>query len=91
MKIHKKGHNHEAQTSRDSKRRRDKEQIRTQIRTTQTYTEELQLKNRIGTVSRIHSWGLEPVLLARNYTLNSDAAPNYKNICSVRIGVLYLI
>ena len=34
--------------------------------------------------------GLKPVLLARNLTLNSDAAP-FTNICSVRSGVFCLI
>ena len=29
--------------------------------------------------------GLRPVLLSRNHTVNSDAAPNY-NTCSNRIG-----
>ena len=34
--------------------------------------------------------GVKPVLFARNRTLNSDAAPNYKHTLD-RIGVLCLI
>ena len=34
--------------------------------------------------------GLKTDLLARNLTDNSDAAPNYKNICSVHTEILCL-
>ena len=43
----------------------------------QTHKAELQQRNCLETVSR-NIFGLESVLLARNLTLNSDAAANYK-------------
>ena len=34
---------------------------------------------------------VKPVLLAQNLTHKSDAVPNYKHICSLRIWVFYPI
>ena len=43
-----------------------------------THKEELQQRDHLGVVSRKNYCGAKPVLLARNLTLNFDAAPNYK-------------
>ena len=40
--------------------------------------EELQQRNRLGTISRKTTGELKPALFARNLTLNSHAAANYK-------------
>ena len=58
-----------------------------------TNKEEQQQRNRLGMVSRKTTVGLKTVLTARNLTLSSDTAPNYKHTYeySFRIGVLYFI
>ena len=76
---------HEAQPSRGIKRRRDDEQMRIQ----QALHIYPQTNKQWRTVTEEPPWnghkenywgdqGLTPILIARNLTLNSDAAPSYK-------------
>ena len=82
MKIPRKYYNHEAQSTRGYKRRRN-EQIMTkqtpQAKHRRTNKEELQQRNHLGTVSRKFVGSFKPVLLAQNRTLNSDVNPNQNN------------
>ena len=76
--IIRKCHNHEAQTSRGTKRRRDGEQIRS---TKQPPYFKVQMDKQRITATEGVGAGLKPVFLARNINLNSDA--QITNICLV--------
>ena len=54
-----------------------------------THKEEQQQIKRLGTVSgKTTGGGLKPVLIARNLTINSNAAPYYKYMFGPDMGLL---
>ena len=82
-KIPRKCHNHEVQASRGTKRRHEehigpnKRHICNHRHTKKNCNNGTALE-RLVEKNNNKNWGLKPVLLARNLTLNSASAPNYK-------------